>query len=381
MPFFFPEGAAQVLGGKFLLNLDWVVADHRYQTREATDPDHVEDLAGRLETVEEEERPIGFTEPIVIFWEGQTPYDNYPFLLVAGFHRRLAALSLGCNWLWADVRQGGEREAMLYALGSNSHHGKRPSNADKNKIVRAMLSDPDWAIWTDKAIAKHTGTHASFVGKLRRIMSEEGYEFPGTRITADGRVIEVKKPQSISEPESGDIPDGPPTIPSQPQYTIPAQSLEPTGRTQYKVFVPEVILETAKASAEVEQFDLVTQGLEGHGANYLRPDQIADAVIQANTVFLSSPGVLLDDHIIRLKTEFSVGNVGEAYLECRVSTEHESLEDLLEQVEAICFVSNRVSGRPGTVIGYWGNRVREFHQAFQEIGTVLVPVARSPFYE
>lgn len=100
--------------------------------------------------------------PVVVF------YDGADFWLADGFHRYHAYRQEGRASIPADVREGTNREAILYALGANQAHGLRRTNEDKRKAVSLMLADPEWAAWSDRNIAKHCGVSVPFVGAIRR---------------------------------------------------------------------------------------------------------------------------------------------------------------------------------------------------------------------
>jgi hypothetical protein len=42
---------------------------------------------------------------------------------------------------------------VLYTVGANATHGLRRSNADKRRAVSMLLDDPEWAQWSNLAIA------------------------------------------------------------------------------------------------------------------------------------------------------------------------------------------------------------------------------------
>lgn len=101
--------------------------------------------------------------PVVVFHDG----ENY--WLADGFHRIEAAKNYaGLDQFQADVRQGSKRDARLYALGANKDRGLRLKNADKQRIVEAMLNDSEWVLWTDTQIARHCGVSSNMVGEYRK---------------------------------------------------------------------------------------------------------------------------------------------------------------------------------------------------------------------
>lgn len=99
--------------------------------------------------------------PPVCYWDGVQR------ILVDGFHRVHAHRQAGTAMLEVDQRAGTLREAILFSVGTNAHHGLRRSDDDKRKAVRLVLEDTEWGQWTDRRIAEVTNTSPSFVGKVR----------------------------------------------------------------------------------------------------------------------------------------------------------------------------------------------------------------------
>lgn len=100
--------------------------------------------------------------PVVVFSDGGNRYH-----LADGFHRVEAARAAGIDVIRADVRDGDQRAARLYAAGANATHGLRRTNADKRRSVMALLEDDEWSAMSDREIARHCGVTHPFVGKLR----------------------------------------------------------------------------------------------------------------------------------------------------------------------------------------------------------------------
>jgi hypothetical protein len=102
--------------------------------------------------------------PVVLFSEGDL------YWIGDGHHRIKAARQVGYTAIKAEVREGGQREALLYACGANASHGLRRTNADKRKAVDTMLRDPEWSKWSNGATARHCGATPQFVGDRRRVL-------------------------------------------------------------------------------------------------------------------------------------------------------------------------------------------------------------------
>ena len=106
--------------------------------------------------------------PVIVFSDG----DSY--WLSDGFHRFEAHQSAGLAEINAEIRDGGLRDAKLFAAGANADHGLRRTQADKRNSILALLTDPEWRNWSDKEIARRTGTSDKTVAKVRRELSGEG---------------------------------------------------------------------------------------------------------------------------------------------------------------------------------------------------------------
>lgn len=98
---------------------------------------------------------------VVVFSDG---VDNW---LADGFHRFHAHNQAGKASIAVDVRQGTARDAVLYSFGANGTHGLNRTNADKRKAVTSMLSDSEWAKWSNVAVAKACFVSEGFVRSLR----------------------------------------------------------------------------------------------------------------------------------------------------------------------------------------------------------------------
>lgn len=100
--------------------------------------------------------------PVVVY------YDGTDYWLADGFHRALAGQAIDRTKISAEVRQGTQRDAVLYSCGVNSEHGLRRTNADKQRAVRKLLEDPEWSRWSDREIARRCAVGHAFVSSLRK---------------------------------------------------------------------------------------------------------------------------------------------------------------------------------------------------------------------
>jgi hypothetical protein len=105
--------------------------------------------------------------PIVVFDDGEA-------LLVADGHHRVAASDkAGKKSIECIIKKGDRRAARLYASRANLQHGVPLTNDDKRNIVRDLLGDAEWFKWSDREIARHTGTSPNFVGKIRKSLPKD----------------------------------------------------------------------------------------------------------------------------------------------------------------------------------------------------------------
>lgn len=156
------------------IKLSLIRIDGGTQSRVAISDDVVSEYAEKMAS------DIGMP-PIVLF------HDGSHYWLADGFHRFMAAKSLGHNSIESEVHAGTKRDAILFAVGANSEHGLPRSNADKRNAVAMLLNDVRdpcatgnhvcgennrcWSAWSDREIARRCGVHHVFVGDRRRSIS------------------------------------------------------------------------------------------------------------------------------------------------------------------------------------------------------------------
>lgn len=136
------------------LNIYALRIDGNTQARVSINQDAVADYAAAM--ADDNLLP----EPIVFF-------DGAEYWLADGFHRYHAHLKNGKAAIIVEVRNGTQRDAVLFSLQANTSHGLRPNNDDKRKAVETMLADPEWSELSDRAIARHCGCSHPWVASLR----------------------------------------------------------------------------------------------------------------------------------------------------------------------------------------------------------------------
>jgi hypothetical protein len=102
--------------------------------------------------------------PVVIY------FDDTNYWLADGFHRLEAHRVAKKRSIKAEIRLGTIRDAVLHSVGANATHGLRRSNEDKRRAIEMLLSDSEWASWSDREIAKRCKVSHPFVAKIREEM-------------------------------------------------------------------------------------------------------------------------------------------------------------------------------------------------------------------
>jgi uncharacterized ParB-like nuclease family protein len=106
-------------------------------------------------------------------------YDGQSYWLADGFHRVRATEQVGATKIFADVKQGTQRDAVLFSLGANKRHGLRKSEDDNKRSIERLLRDNEWNCWSNTQIAKHVGVSESYVRQMRE---ELGIFAPSAKI-------------------------------------------------------------------------------------------------------------------------------------------------------------------------------------------------------
>jgi len=150
-----------------MISLDKITVDDSLQVREFIDLTTVTEYKQLMEE--------GQLPPIDVFKLG----DEY--LLAAGWHRLEAAGALTRIEIKCHVHEGDRRDAVLFACGSNAHHGKPLTRNEKRAAVLTMLPDDDWFQWSNARIGRHCGLSAPTVSKFRdHFVNEQAIKSAGS---------------------------------------------------------------------------------------------------------------------------------------------------------------------------------------------------------
>jgi len=130
-------------------------------------------------------------------------YDGSEYWLADGFHRFFARKSNGELEAEFDVKQGTQRDAMLFSFGSCRDRGLQLSSKDIRQIVTRILKDEEWRQWSDSQIAKHIGVSKVTVGRVRHLLEAAGEleERTSIKFKKNGKEEKAKPPSSSKKPK------------------------------------------------------------------------------------------------------------------------------------------------------------------------------------
>ena len=137
--------------------------------------------------------------PVTIFFDGA---DHW---LADGFHRYHAHQKLNREEIAADVHEGGQREAILFAVGANAEHGQRRTNMDKHKAIMTMLTnelvskDEKGNPFSDREIGRLCKVHYRTVGKIRTELYGENTHIGTKRQVKRGDSVYVQDTSKIQQ--------------------------------------------------------------------------------------------------------------------------------------------------------------------------------------
>ncbi len=168
------------MNGPLKLGLDQIRIDGGTQPRVLIDEQVVADYAELYSTGVD-------LPPVTVFFDGAS------YWLADGFHRCWANRRINCDYVYADVRQGTQRDAQWHSFGDNSEHGLRRTRDDVAHILKMMFADDQWAAKSDSDIAKHAGIPRRTVYDHRqRYLGESAKIDPGQReVTRNGKTYQM----------------------------------------------------------------------------------------------------------------------------------------------------------------------------------------------
>lgn len=184
------------------------------QSRAAINLDVVSDYAEALAAGET-------FPPLTVFFDGAA------YWLADGFHRYEAYSRARIYEVPADVRQGSQRQAVLFSVGANASHGLRRTNDDKRRAVLTLLNDPEWAAWSDREIARQCGVGNKFVGDVRKSICVPNTDSVERTVTRNGTTYQQNTANIGERQATREPPPRAPLAPerqAQPTTQAPAET-------------------------------------------------------------------------------------------------------------------------------------------------------------
>lgn len=220
-------------------------------------------------------------------------FDGVSYWLADGFHRYEAYALAQVYDAPADIRQGTQRDAILFSVGANASHGLRRTNDDKRRAVQTLLNDPEWAVWSNREIARQCQVDEKTVRRYREEASAEKPQIAPERTVSRGGTTyqqntanigaSSKPDQAMSErdipapaPEEGAGQDAAPALDEEPAADDPeAKVRRALARLTTDGLIDEVIglradLDDAKmkiAAVSAERDDLKAKLKEATSAD------------------------------------------------------------------------------------------------------------------
>ena len=141
--------------------------------------------------------------------ERMTEGDEFPLVILFGangkswigdgWHRIMAAGSVGFVDIDAEIHSGGRAEALKFALAANAIHGRKRTNADKRRCVEIALRE--FGGLSSRAVAEMCGVSNHMVDDLRPKALGESPN--ATRTTTDGRQYPAKRTNGKEKTDMG----------------------------------------------------------------------------------------------------------------------------------------------------------------------------------
>lgn len=189
--------------------------------------------------------------PVVVFSDGAGG-GNW---LADGFHRYHAHRAAGLAEIICDIRVGTRRDAVLFSVGANASHGLRRTNEDKRNSVETLLRDPEWATWSNNAIAKACAVSDKTVASYRADhlrKSEDDTVVPTTRTVERNGTTYEQDTSKIGKPSAPPPAVSPTTTHAAASPSAPGTAPVPTPNLVQQVLDQQAADEEKPSPAEEE---------------------------------------------------------------------------------------------------------------------------------
>ena len=308
---------------------------------------------------------------VTVFDDGEVRW------LADGFHRVAAAKQAGLTTIEADIVQGTRRDAVLYSVGVNATHGLPRTNADKRRAVRTLLTDREWAQWSDREIAIRCAVSHTFVATLRAELSGNGCQIDTTRKAERGGAVYTIQTERIGATQKL-APDG-----------LSRESRTPHvahNSGQIEWFTPPEIIEAARVvMGGTIDLDPASCAVANEVVQATRFYTVEDNGLErewAGNVWLNPPFAQpwMTQFAAKALTEVLAGRAVQLIAFTNNATETAWAERLLRVASGVCFPTRRVkcwspdpdrttsSPLQGQMILYFGAHPEPFVEHFAPVG-------------
>lgn len=180
------------------IELKKLVIDAGTQPRVAIDNDVVQEYGELVKSAAKEEQP--------------NPFDNLPddklptvfrdatgrCVLADGFHRYGGHKMAHEKEMKVAIREGSERDALIFSLSTNKEHGVRRTRKDVDRALKIALKDPDLSQSSNVNIARHIGCSEFKVRDTRKVT-----ESPSVRTVVKGGKVRKMDTSAIGKGKGG----------------------------------------------------------------------------------------------------------------------------------------------------------------------------------
>jgi adenylylsulfate kinase len=128
----------------------------------------------------------------VMFPPVRTWYDGGEYWLVDGFHRIMAARTVGATSIAAEVIHGSLAEAQWDSYSANAKHGLRRDAVDIEIVIRRALLHPLALKYSNSHIARHLGIPEATLRRWRKRLSSSTGEDASCIALRKGRPYVMK---------------------------------------------------------------------------------------------------------------------------------------------------------------------------------------------
>lgn len=315
-------------------------------------------------------------EPVVIYDDGNTKW------LADGFHRHSAAIFLGNGGIFADVRQGTYKDALIFAAMANVENGRPMSRAQKQEAGERLLKLTDFG---NSEIGRRLAVEATTVMRWRQKLSCANAQDSPRTVTRNGKAYQMDT-SNIGNPKATkvDTPELPDFVPTPEETRLKAKKQKRDEAEYNEWYTPAEYIEATRATLGTIALDPASH-------------PIPNKVIQADTIFtkeddgLSIPwfgtvwlnppyGGIAHKFIAKLISEYKAGLIEAAItLVNSNATETNWFQPLWDYT--LCFTNHRINfyglnrnnggSTHGNVFIYLGKNTKTFIQNFNQFGVIV----------